>query len=521
MTPSTSSSLLAYTPMLHSRMFTETAKFRDHHFQPLKSSLTDKPTNSDTYPQSDLYLDGNPSFDRPLFVQFCANDPAELLEAASYVAPFCDAVDLNLGCPQGIARKGRYGAFLQEDQELIYNLINTLHTNLSVPVTAKMRILESKEETLKYAKKILSAGASILTVHGRHRDQKGHKTGLADWSLIRYLRENLPKDTVLFANGNILRMEDIDRCLEETGADAVMSAEGNLYDPAIFGEVPPVGEEGREYWRGRDGKGGYRMDAVFRRYMDILYKHVLEVPPPARKPLFLPSDPPPAVEPGATEARDANEVDEPPKKKQKRDKKEKTSSPNLLAMQPHLFHLLRPLVSKHHHVRDALARCKAGDIAAFEAVLQMVETVTRDALIEYEATNGKSIEADFQDPPAAPAAEKDGPKEVALDESSVETVKACKRPWWICQPYVRPLPAEALRKGALHLSKKELAKMAEEEEYKKVKDSKTSEASVPLIKEAAPLASKSAVDVLGHTELEAVNGGPETVEVPKEGLVCG
>jgi tRNA-dihydrouridine synthase 1 len=267
------------------------------------------------------------------------------------------------------------------------------------------------------------------------------------------------------------------------------------------------------------------MDAVFRRYMDILYKYVLEVSPPARKPLFLPSDPPPALEPSAEEEDNANDAGEqPPKKKQKRDKKEKTTSPNLLAMQPHLFHLLRPLVSKHHHIRDALARCKAGDIAAFEAVLQMVEAVTRDALVEYEATDGKSIEVDFQDPPAPPAAiEKDGPNEVALDESSVQTVKECKRPWWICQPYVRPLPAEALKKGALHLSKKELAKMVEEEEQKRAEGSKSSGASKPLATEAAPLASTSTVDILGHTELEAVNGGggPETVEVPKEGLVCG
>ena len=521
MSPSNAKSLLAYTPMLHSRMFTETAKFRDHHFQPLRNGLTNKPNGSDKYAQSELYLDGNPSVDRPIIVQFCANDPAELLDAAQYVAPFCDAVDLNLGCPQGIARKGRYGAFLQEDQELIYKLINTLHINLSVPVTAKMRILESKEETLNYAKKILSAGASILTVHGRHRDQKGHKTGLADWSVIRYLRENLPKETVLFANGNILRTEDIDKCLEETGADAVMSAEGNLYDPSIFGEVPPIGEEGREYWRGRDGKGGYRMDAVFRRYMDILYKHVLEVPPPARKPLFLPNDSPSALEPCAEEEA-VNDAERPPKKKQKRDQKEKTSSPNLLAMQPHLFHLLRPLVSKHHHIRDALARCKAGDIAAFEAVLQMVEAVTRDALIEYEATDGKSMEADFQDPPApAASSEKDGSNDVALDESSVQTVKECKRPWWICQPYVRPLPAEALKKGALHLSKKELAKMAEEEQRKKLESSKSFEIPKPSAIEFASLASMSAVDVLGHTELEDVNGGPETVEAPKEGLVCG
>lgn len=469
MDPSNPPSLLAYTPMLHSRMFKETANFRDRHFQPLKKGLTKKPSGSDTYPQSELYLDGNPSFDRPLIVQFCANNPSELLEAASYVAPFCDAVDLNLGCPQGIARAGHYGAFLQEDQELIYNLINTLHKNLSVPVTAKIRILESKEETLKYAQKVLSAGTSIITVHGRHRDQKGHKTGLADWSVIRYLRENLPKETVLFANGNILKREDIDRCLKETGADAVMSAEGNLYDPTIFGEVPPIGHEGREYWRGRDGKGGYRMDAVLRRYMDILYKYVLQVPAPVRKPLFLPTDPLPAIEPTSTEER-AIEDDEPPKKKQKRDKREKTTSPSLLAMQPHLFHMLRPLVAKHHSIRDALARCIAGDIAAFEAVLQMVEKVVQEALIEYEATDGESVEADFADSPAAapnPAArvkmeapEDENSYETSAEfESSLQTVKECKRPWWICQPYVRPLPAEAFKKGSLTLSKKELARL--------------------------------------------------------------
>jgi tRNA-dihydrouridine synthase 1 len=513
MPPDSSKDLLAYTPMLHARLFSDTPKFRHNHFQPLREPLSSPPSTTPSTPQPGLYLDGNPTFDRPLFVQFCANDPDELLNAAKYVAPFCDAVDLNLGCPQGIARKGKYGAFLQEDQQLIYDLINKLHKELDVPVTAKLRILETREKTLEYVKNVISAGASIITIHGRTREMKGHKTGLADWNTIKWLREQIPKEVVMFANGNILGREDIDHCLEETGVDGVMSAEGNLYDPAIFATPPPIGQEGREYWRGKDGKGGYRMDAVFRRYMDILYKYVLEVPSPERKPLYLPSDPESnitlEVGPGAkqnTERKrgisDVDNGDAPPMKKQKGAKKEKTQNPNFLAMQPHLFHLLRALVSKHHNVRDALAKCRSGDIAAFENVLQMVEVACKEGIKEYEATGGKSWEEELARDiriNAGPQSEAKNESDEIVDEryeSSVETVKACKRPWWIVQPYVRPLPKEAYANGALTLGKKDKKKLEMEEK-------------------------KDSVIPKGHVEVETSAGKGEKVEVAKEGLVCG
>ena len=53
--------------------------------------------------------------DRPLTVQLGGSEPAPLAAAAALVAPFCDAVELNMGCPQRCAKKNGSGAFLMED----------------------------------------------------------------------------------------------------------------------------------------------------------------------------------------------------------------------------------------------------------------------------------------------------------------------------------------------------------------------------------------------------------------------
>lgn len=211
---------VVYTPMINAKMFCDPTKksFREQMFNLANAE------------------EGSSSLDRPLVIQFCGNNPDQILASAKALQDHCDAIDINLGCPQEIARRGRYGSFLQDEWELIEKMIKTLHENLDVPVTAKFRVFPSLEKTVQYAQMLERAGAQILTCHGRTREQRGQISGLADWAKIRAVKAAV--SVPVFANGNILFHADIDRCLAATGADAVMSAEGQLYNAALFASSP-------------------------------------------------------------------------------------------------------------------------------------------------------------------------------------------------------------------------------------------------------------------------------------------
>jgi len=84
-------------------------------------------------------------------------------------------------------------------------------------------------------------GASLLTVHGRTKEEKGHFVAAVKRAV------SIP----VFANGGIETQADYQRALEETGCDGVLSAEGLLEDPALFSgrHVP--------------------MDTLVRRYLEL------------------------------------------------------------------------------------------------------------------------------------------------------------------------------------------------------------------------------------------------------------
>ncbi|KAJ1631050.1 hypothetical protein T492DRAFT_592356 [Pavlovales sp. CCMP2436] len=170
--------------------------------------------------------------DRPLIGQLAGHDPVMMVKAGLLLQDSCEAIDINLGCPQNIARKGRYGAFLLPDVPLVCDIVRTMVRELSVPVTCKVRLLQSDTATLEACRRFEDAGVSAITVHGRTREQNKQYVGAVDWTAIRKISDALSIPVI--ANGGVATLDDVDACLAATSCVAVMSSEGLLGNPGLF-----------------------------------------------------------------------------------------------------------------------------------------------------------------------------------------------------------------------------------------------------------------------------------------------
>lgn len=145
--------------------------------------------------------------------------------------------------------------------------------------------------------------------------------------------------------------------------------------------------------------------------------------------------------------------------------------PSLTPLKSHLFKLFHALLPRHTHVRDLLAHSAprasedGGDVLAqFEAVLHEVEKVVAT---ELEANPERVGEDSLWVGPDTAVGGGEGAVggegmvvEVPSEDGTYRRVRRVV-PWYRCQPYYRPLPEEAIAKGAM--ARKKGRKEAEEE----------------------------------------------------------
>ena len=124
-----------------------------------------------------------------------------------------------------------------DEVDLLVDIVSTMSKGLSIPVTCKVRIYKDYDRTINLCEALVNAGASLLTVHGRTREEKGQLVREVDWQTIARIKKhfaNRPVPIPVIANGGIESLEDVPRCIQATGADGVMSSEAILENPALY-----------------------------------------------------------------------------------------------------------------------------------------------------------------------------------------------------------------------------------------------------------------------------------------------
>lgn len=175
--------------------------------------------------------------ERPLVQQIFGSDPATMAEAARIIEErfHPDAIDINMGCPVYNIVSNFNGAFLIKEPERASAIIRAMKAAVTVPVSVKTRLGWSKDtDCLDFVKVVEDAGADLISMHGRTKEQ-GY-SGIANWDRIGEARARVP-GTPFLVNGDITTPELAAEAMKRSGADGVLIGRGMLGNPWFAKQV--------------------------------------------------------------------------------------------------------------------------------------------------------------------------------------------------------------------------------------------------------------------------------------------
>ncbi|XP_042196337.1 tRNA-dihydrouridine(20) synthase [NAD(P)+]-like [Callorhinchus milii] len=176
-------------------------------------------------------------------------DAQRALAVAQLVENDVAGIDVNMGCPKEYSTKGGMGVALLSDPDKVETILSTLVSGVSKPVTCKIRILPSLEETIDLVQRIQRTGVAAVAVHGRRKEERPQHPVHHD--VIKAIAESVSIPVI--ANGgsqdHIREFNDLEKFRQTTNASSVMVARAAMWNPSIFRKegLLPIEDVLKEY----------------------------------------------------------------------------------------------------------------------------------------------------------------------------------------------------------------------------------------------------------------------------------
>jgi len=172
--------------------------------------------------------------EKPCAVQLFGSEPEVFYEAIKLkcLEKF-DVIDINMGCPAPKIFSNGEGSALMGDVELAKEIVKASVRATNRPITVKFRSGIEKVTAIEFAKAMEEAGASLITIHARTKEQ-GY-SGKADLKVAKAVKDAVKIPVIV--SGDCVDKESYLNILKETKADGVMIARGALGKPEVFSEI--------------------------------------------------------------------------------------------------------------------------------------------------------------------------------------------------------------------------------------------------------------------------------------------
>ncbi|GJQ66949.1 hypothetical protein Trydic_g7963 [Trypoxylus dichotomus] len=166
-------------------------------------------------------------------VQLGTCDANRALKVAKLLEKDIAGIDINMGCPKEFSLKGGMGAALLVNPNKAKEILSTLVHNLKIPVTCKIRVFDSIEDTLQLVQQLVSTGIAAIAVHGRTKQERPQHANRN--YIIKAIGQNT--NIPVIANGGSKEIEqysDIETFRKDCGVSSVMLARTAQANCSIF-----------------------------------------------------------------------------------------------------------------------------------------------------------------------------------------------------------------------------------------------------------------------------------------------